>query len=266
MAHRIDVIHPFQGCTVIWDFADHVAHGRIGGTDYKVKPARGFPVRAAAAGVVTRINAHEARLTVTPSFRINYRELGSFQTGEVVAGQVFASSGLLMPGGRSYYGVHIDAEVKRNGRWIREAFEPHVNAKLAPAGDSTIPLVPDETPKPPERPKTMTTNYVRTSSGDKKGGEGSLWATAGDAGFAGPGNWLEFTRTPADGSTNDRGRRMADVHGNAIYLTDAEWDAHKKAYTTPGAAGTLVIDDATIAKLATANAKAFFVEQKAAGN
>lgn len=89
------------------------------------------------------------------------------------------------------------------------------------------------TPPPTIRSSRMTTNYVKTTTGDKKGGIGSLWATAGDAGTPCPGNWLEFTRDPADGSVLDRGRRMADVHGNAVYLSDSEWDAYKALYTTP---------------------------------
>ena len=105
-------------------------------------------------------------------------------------------------------------------------------------------------PKPlqPERKNTMTTNYVKTSTGDKKGGAGSLWATAGDAGSPCPGNWLEFTRTiPAD-SLFDRGRRMADVHGNGVMLTDAEWDAHKKLYTTPAPVGSVTLDSDSLVK------------------
>lgn len=113
----------------------------------------------------------------------------------------------------------------------------HDGSGVAGVGGSSM---PDQ----PKRRYSMTTNYVKVTTGDKAGGEGSLWATAGDAGTPCPGNWIEFTRSPADGSTGDRGSRMAAVHGNAIFLSDAAWDAHRAAYTTsvPGGSGGTATD------------------------
>lgn len=103
-----------------------------------------------------------------------------------------------------------------------------------------VTTVTDPTPAPPkplERRKTMTTIYVKsTSPNGSSGGTGSLWALAGDAGTPCPGNWIEFTRTPADGSSSDRGARMVAAHGNGIFLNDTEWAAYKALYTTPAGA------------------------------
>lgn len=128
---------------------------------------------------------------------------------------------------------------------------------------------------PQRRRHGMTTMFVKKSTmgSNPNAGLGSLWAMAGDVGAPCSGNWIEFTRDPADGSVNDRGRRLADVHGNAVILEDAEWDVYRKSYTEGGGVqgggvtvGSLKLDPATIAALAKANAEAFFIEQKKAGN
>lgn len=118
-----------------------------------------------------------------------------------------------------------------------------------------------------ERRKAVTTMFVKASTATPNAGPGTIWAMAGDVGTPCPGNWFEFTRAYKENvDPFDKGRILAAAHGSAVYLSDPEWEERKKAYTTPASAGALVIDDTAIAKLAKANAEAFFLEQKKPGN
>ena len=125
---------------------------------------------------------------------------------------------------------------------------------------------------PAQRRSNMTTCYVKASTGDKKGGIGSLWAVAGDVGTPCPGNWREFVRTAQmyGDPLFDRAARMAATHGNGIMLSDDEWESFKADYTTPVAAGspgapaTVVgLTDATIKAVANASAAALLDLQAA---
>lgn len=95
--------------------------------------------------------------------------------------------------------------------------------------------------KPQSKRNTMTTNYVKISSSpDKQGGKGSLWATAGDLGTPCAANWDQFTRDVYNNTDPlDRGARAAAIHGVPILLTDLEWDSEKARYTTPVPVGTV---------------------------
>lgn len=93
----------------------------------------------------------------------------------------------------------------------------------------------------PSRRTGMTTRFVQIGTGGSDFGKGALCALAGDAGFPGPANWQEYTRTVADGSVNDRAAQEFKVHGPAIPISKADWPRLKKEYTTPteGGAGGL---------------------------
>lgn len=90
------------------------------------------------------------------------------------------------------------------------------------------------TPKPKSRRKGMTTRFVQIGTGGSGFGVGAVCALAGDAGFAGPGNFQEYTRTVADGSVNDRAAQEFAVHGPSIPIPAAQWAALKASYTQGG--------------------------------
>ncbi len=89
----------------------------------------------------------------------------------------------------------------------------------------------------PQRKRNMTTRFVQIGTGGNNFGVGAVCALAGDAGFPGPANWQEYTRTHADGSVNDRAAREFAVHGPAVPITKAEWERLKRDYTTGATAG-----------------------------
>lgn len=202
----------FDGHEFGWDFEDHRARtdprtGRPfrGGTDLKHK--RGENVKAYVTGRVSAVTRTSVTITPPSGNRTLILELGTVLVSvgdQVHPATVIGRAGLKWP----HYNDLLPAGVH-----VRAAF-------LTPAPVSI-------------RRTTMTTNYVHADSGDLAGGEGSLWALAGDAGTPCAGNWIEYRRTPADGSVRDRGSRMATAHGPGIFLTAAEWAEYKLSYTTP---------------------------------
>lgn len=97
-----------------------------------------------------------------------------------------------------------------------------------------------------DRPRrsTMTTRYVQIGTGGPSYGKGALCALAGDVGYPCPGNFQEYVRT---GGT-DRASYEFEIHGSAIPIAKADWDALRRAYTEGGSsaetapAGTLTLE------------------------
>lgn len=83
-----------------------------------------------------------------------------------------------------------------------------------------------------QRRLDMTTRYAKIGSGD--GGVGTIVALAGDVGYPCPGNWQEYTRTVADGSSNDRAAMEYLVHGSVVWIPAAQWAALQTSYTVGG--------------------------------
>lgn len=77
------------------------------------------------------------------------------------------------------------------------------------------------------RSKSMTTRFVQIGTGGADFGKGALCALAGDVGYPCPGNFQEYVRTGG----RDRATYEFEIHGPAIPVAKADWDALKRAYT-----------------------------------
>lgn len=225
----------FDGHEFGWDFVDHLAHtdprtGRPyrGGTDLKHK--RGENVKAYVTGKVSAVSRTSVTITPPRGNRTQILELGTV---------------LVSVGDQ----VHPETVIGRAGlKW------PHYN-DLLPAGVHVRAAF--LTPEPKRARFDMPYRYQLASNPKQL-------ALAGQVGSACPGNWDQYIRDDA----RDGGRAPYEfaMYGEARVVDQVEWNRLKALFTTPAPAGVLTVDDATIAKLAQANAVAFFTEQKKAGN
>lgn len=136
------VENPFTGFQVGWTWAQHVAAGYEGGTDYIFYPTDGS-ITAAADGTVRLAPGENGFtpgdaiiLTLTDGRTINYREVASHTGSFPRTVQRGDAVGEPTDGGRW---PHIDATV--GGK--RVPFEPLVNIGTAPAGDGVQPIGED---------------------------------------------------------------------------------------------------------------------------
>jgi len=226
---------------VTGDTATHARYGVKNANDYAlpngahwIAPINGYayPYTSDTGGYSTRFVVDGATI---------YLQHGTYAgrpSGWITEGNILGTVGRSGTAWLGYH-LHVWVEPDTGGRlsfeeWLgklgyRQVYlydiAPTTVTSTAGGGGKPIPLE--------KRKKDMSTLYVKASTGDKKGGLNSIWALAGDAGTPCAANWYEFTRNPADGGTNDKGKRMTDGKGLGIFLTDAEWDSLKKSYTTP---------------------------------
>jgi len=226
---------PLDTITVVWNQVDKEHPNGHRGTDFA--PDGGGTILAVSNGTVVRVEKqiglgwvlsvrdddgvfwHLSHLAARPPVNVGDRvTIGVTPVGEV------GSTGTLTTGRHLHFTMSFDSDDPGEGSTF-----------------DAIPYIASRLSKPRSRRNTVTTNYVKiTSSADKQGGQGSLWATAGDLGTPCPGNWDEFTRTVYNNTDPlDRGARAAAIHGVPILLTDKEWEAEKARYTTPVPVGTV---------------------------
>lgn len=237
------------------DWAAHRARGSLGGVDWAA-PA-GTPIFAPSDGIV------DYRLFPDGSSVIRVKRSDGTAT-EFLHGHLVGENRRLVtnmtrigtsdgrrgqPGAGPSTGAHIHAhDVSKSG--VRVPPFSTIGS-LGPAGSGTT---------PPRKDNSTMLYY-------KLGSTPTLYALAGSSPGT-PANWRETT------DQNFANQLAAQVGGAAAGLTPDSFAAFKAAYLAPvqiaggggGGGGGAVLDDATIAKLAKANAEAFFAEQKKPGN
>lgn len=116
----------------------------------------------------------------------------------------------------------VAARMGRYGLWREFASEPwHFGFQTSLAGLGLTPITVKA------RRKSMTTRFVQIGTGGTNFGKGALCALAGDVGYPCPGNFQEYVRE----GDRDRASYEFEVHGPAIPIEKADWDALKRAYT-----------------------------------
>lgn len=117
------IVNPFKGIPVGWDWAEHKANGKIGGTDYKTYV--GQSITSATRGTAYRMSNTWVAIRRADGVRVNYRELrttsGTFPR-TVNVGDKIGTAGATGAGGIKLW-AHIDAQ---NVFGIRIPFEPLV--------------------------------------------------------------------------------------------------------------------------------------------
>lgn len=190
-------------------------------------------VFALADGVVEEVGWHflvgyYVLIRVSASIVVRHAHFAKKSIAAVVGQRIVQGEtyiGRMGETGAQVRGIHLHTDVFVDG--VRVDPEPYF----------TIPFgqVPE---KPKARKRNMTTRFVQIGTGGSNFGVGAICALAGDAGFPGPGNWQEYTRTVADGGVNDRAAREAAVHGPAIPIPKEQWAALRASYTEGAATGS----------------------------
>jgi hypothetical protein len=135
------IVNPFAGCEVGWSWAEHVAAGYQGGTDYIMYPPN--PITAAADGTVTLASGQNGFtpgraiiLKLADGRTINYREVATILVKSGT--KVTRAQAIGMPNRASRW-PHIDATVDG----MRVPFEPLVTG-LSTAGGGSTPITPEK--------------------------------------------------------------------------------------------------------------------------